>query len=277
MNRVDQRQLTDLSEVCCNPKESEIVKEMLVNDGDYFGRKLSTNVSVPSNRKYLGVHITDENGDPIFFVWNVLFLGVADAAFIFTAVLKPVRAYIASMGIPCLIYLDDLLTLGDSEEEAKKNRDRAVEILSKTGFVVSQEKSVGPSSRLKYLGLEVCSVSSSFYIPAEKVDKIINFVNDLCQARRVKLRHFASFLGFLQSCSKALGPVVRMRTRLCYHWLMDHVDRLSYESHFKLSEAVREELIFWRENIHCLNGQPCSPSLSIVVSDSKSWTSIRSC
>ena len=406
MIRVDQSKLTDLSEVCCNPEDSEIVQEMLVNDGDYFGRKLSTNVSVPGNphkvqfrefwtseikpssfildtieygyklpfsqvppksfeknnksaredqtfvraemlrleklgcisrvteqphlvlplssifskkkrvvvdasralnpflqhrrvrlqdlrdvpnvvkkdcfmccddldsgywhikthpddRKYLGVHITDENGDPIFFVWNVLFLGVADAAFIFTAVLKPVRAYIASMGIPCLIYLDDFLTLGGSEEEAKKNRDRAVEILSKTGFVVSKEKFLGPSSRLKYLGLEVCSVSSSFYIPTKKVDKIINFVNDLCQARRVKLRHFASFLGFLQSCSRALGPVVRMRTRLCYHWLMDHVDRLSYETHVKLSEAVREELVFWKENIHCLNGHPFSPSLSI--------------
>ena len=49
MNRVDQRKLTDLSEVCCNPEDSEIVQEMLVNDGDYFGRKLSTNVSVPGN------------------------------------------------------------------------------------------------------------------------------------------------------------------------------------------------------------------------------------
>ena len=49
MNRVDQRQLTDLSEVCCNPEDSEIVQEMLVNDGDYFGRNLSTNVSVPGN------------------------------------------------------------------------------------------------------------------------------------------------------------------------------------------------------------------------------------
>ena len=142
----------------------------------------------PSHRKFLGIHIEDEDKKPIFFLWNVLFLGVADAVFIFTALLKPVRAFIASLGIRCLIYLDDILTLGPSFEAAQRNRDRAVEVLTKTGFIISQDKSQGPCSRLKYP-----------------------------EPRRVQLRALASFLGFIQSCSIALGPVVRMRTRVCYH------------------------------------------------------------
>ena len=36
----------------------------------------------PDHRKYLGVHIVGEDNEPIFFLWNVLFLGVADAVFI---------------------------------------------------------------------------------------------------------------------------------------------------------------------------------------------------
>ena len=218
----------------------------------------------PDHRKFLGVHILDEESSkPIFFVWNVLFLGVADAAFIFTAVLKPVRAYIASLGIPCLIYLDDLLTGGGSAKEAKENRDKAVEILAKSGFVVSQEKAVGPETRLKYLGLDVCSVNLAFFIPDSKIEKIRDFVDELCQAKRVKLRRLASFLGFLQSCSRAIGPVIRLRTRSSYHWLMEEVSRLSYESHVKLPETVREELLFWKENLQGLNGYPFSPKLSV--------------
>ena len=219
----------------------------------------------PSHRKFLGIHIEDEDKKPIYFLWNVLFLGVADAVFIFTALLKPVRSYITTLGIRCLVYLDDVLTLGSSLELAKKNRDRAVEVLAKCGFVVSHEKTEGPSSRLKYLGLDVCSVQSSFFIPELKIEKILNSVDSLLLSRRVKLRVLASFLGFLQSCSRALGPVVRMRSRVCYCWLMSNVDAFGYEAFIKLSDPVREELHFWRDNIRVLNGFHFSPSLSVAA------------
>ena len=53
------------------------------------------------------------------------------------------------------------------------------------------------------------------------------------------------------------------------------MESLSYESHVTMSEEVREEILFWRENIRHLNGARFSSSLSIdaetrlvVVSDS---------
>ena len=39
------------------------------------------------HQKFLGVSVDDEQGQPIFWVWTVLFLGVSDAVFIFTAIL----------------------------------------------------------------------------------------------------------------------------------------------------------------------------------------------
>ena len=87
----------------------------------------------------------------------------------------------------------------------------------------------------------------------------------MLEPRRVKLRALASFLGFIQSCSKALGPVVRMRTRVCYHWLMANVESLGYEVFLKLPDQVREELVFWRDNIRGLNGFHFSPSLSVAA------------
>ena len=43
-----------------------------------------------------------------------------------------------------MIYLDNLMTPGVYEKEAKNIRDKAVEALTKTGFVVSQEIAVSP-------------------------------------------------------------------------------------------------------------------------------------
>ena len=201
----------------------------------------------------------------IFFLWNVLFLGVADAVFIFTALLKPVRAYITNLGIRSLVYLDDVFTLGQSLEQAKENRDRAVDVLNKAGFIVSQLKAEGPSNRIKYLGLDICSSQLAFFIPEQKVEKIKSEVSALLQTRRVKLRTMASFLGFLQSCSRALGPMVRMRTRQCYTWLMTNVEKIGYEAFIKLTDPIREELTFWRNQIEVLNGFHFSPSLSVAA------------
>ena len=77
-------------------------------DSDYWHSKTH-----PDHQKFLGIHIIDKEGIPIFVVWNVLFLGVADTAFNSTTILKPVQAY-ASLGILCLIYLDDLMILRGS-------------------------------------------------------------------------------------------------------------------------------------------------------------------
>ena len=107
----------------------------------------------------------DDEGKPIFWVWTVLFLGVADVVFIFTAIFKPVRSYIVSKSIPCLIYLDDCCGSGSNTEEAKINRAKMIDILTKCGFIVSLDKSKGPSSSILFLGLQICSQTMKFYIP----------------------------------------------------------------------------------------------------------------
>ena len=43
---------------------------------------------------YLGIHIVEPTGEVSFFVWKVMFLGVSDAVFIFSAILKPIRVFL---------------------------------------------------------------------------------------------------------------------------------------------------------------------------------------
>ena len=231
---------------------------------------------VPEHRTYLGISIKDERtGNDIFFVWNVLFLGVKDAVYIFTLILKPVRAFLTSLGIPFLIYLDDAWMGGSNHEECLKNRTTSREVLSAAGFVVSESKAIEPSSRITFLGLEICSQQMKYYIPEKKIQRIINSADEILKSRKVELRKLASFVGFLQSCSRALGPVARLRLRSCYSWMAEKLEICPfYHFSYVFPDQVREEIMFWKFEVKSLSGYPISPSQSLtetritVVSDS---------
>ena len=216
-------------------------------------------------KTYLGVHILDQDtGEPIFYVWNNLFLGVSDAVFIFTAILKPVRVRIAQLGVPSIMYLDDILYGGSTLEESLNNKKLVHECLSRAGFVISEEKSVEPSRKIRFLGLIICTETMQFLIPEDKILKLEDFARNLLTARRVRVRDMARFLGYLNSVAKAVGPVIRLRARGLYNWLAECLQTGSYNHHCKLSDYAKQELEFWLFNIRDLNGFPISPVQTVL-------------
>ena len=216
-------------------------------------------------RKFLGCHIIDPvTKKPIFYQWNVLFLGVSDAVFLFTAILRPVKLHISKLGIPSVLYLDDLLYGGSTEVESYKNRDRVLETLGNAGFIVSKSKSIKPTQQIRFLGLIICSVNMKFFIPEDKLCKIEDFAKDLLLSKRVRLRDAAKFLGYMNSVSKAIGPVVRLRGRAIYNWLAECLLTATYNHHFRITDLVRNEIEFWMLNIRKLNGYAINPSLSVL-------------
>ena len=201
------------------------------------------------------------------------FPGVADAVFLFTMILRPVRNYLASHGIPNLIYLDDCLVCGIGREGSQRNRDFAVETLQKAGFVVSTSKSKGPAPRLEFLGLEIDGNSLEFYVPQKKIERMKNTITKISKAEQVSVRQIASIVGLIQSFKRAVGPVTRMYTRRTYCWMAAKLEIGYYGSRYVLDHDVKEELMFWFHNLERLNGYSFSPELStcearlVVVSD----------
>ena len=216
------------------------------------------------HQQFLGVSVEDEEGNQLFWTWNVMFLGISDAAYLFTQVLKPVGSYLRKSGVPNIIYIDDIFLAGLGLECSLKNQALALDVLEKSGFVVSKSKSTGPSSRLKFLGLDICSSTMSFYIPEEKVQRFLGFIEELLSQRRVKVRDLARTLGYLQSFYRALGDVTRFKTRSCYHWISKKLEFGGYNRFYILDEASKDELLFWSLNIRELNGIKFSPSKSQV-------------
>ena len=227
------------------------------------------------HQKYLGIQITNSNGEPVFYQWRVMFLGIKTAVHIFTAILRPIRIYVASHGIPCLIYLDDLWISGRNEDQCVKNRNFVRGVLQKAGWVVSLSKAVEPAQRILFLGLEICSMSMKFYVPEKKLCRVETSIDEFLTRKKCQLRELASLVGFLQSLKRALGSVVSLMLRASYNFLKLKLEVIpSYNIYYVLSNEVRDELLFWRTTIRKLNGHPINPSLSVtetrltVVTDS---------
>ena len=92
----------------------------------------------------MGIHIVEESGEVSFFQWRVMFLGVSDAVFIFSAILKPIRVFLNTLGIRNCFYIDDLLVIGKTRQEVIENDAVAKQVLANTGWVVSSSKTLGP-------------------------------------------------------------------------------------------------------------------------------------
>ena len=54
--------------------------------------------------------------------------------------MKPVIEWIRSMGIRCVIYLDDILLLASSPEAARKNTQLTLDLLRYLGLLVKPSK-----------------------------------------------------------------------------------------------------------------------------------------
>ena len=208
---------------------------------------------------YLGIHVTETDGSNSFYVWVVMFLGVSDAVFIFTTMLKLIRCYLASKGVPNCIYIDDLMVLGRCLEDCVANNAFALEVLAKAGWVVSPSKATGPADRLTFLGLDVCSRSMMFFIPEKKLEAILGHLDSFVKGKKTSPRCLARLVGKIQSCHRALGPVVRHMTRNIYRFICSNVENFAWDYFLPIDSEVRDELLFWKNNLRTLDGFHFSP------------------
>ena len=64
------------------------------------------------------------------------------APYAFKKLLKPVVSCLRRRGIRIVIYLDDILIIAHSEEEAHRAFGEVLELITTLGFVIHDEKSV---------------------------------------------------------------------------------------------------------------------------------------
>ena len=119
----------------------------LIQENDWFTKLdlLDAYLVVPLNvhsRKFVSF-----SWDNRQFVFNSLAFGLSSAPWAFTKLMRPVVALFRRKGIRLVIYLDDILILSNSKENASQDFSTVSETLQKLGFLINWKKTVKDPSQ----------------------------------------------------------------------------------------------------------------------------------
>jgi hypothetical protein len=248
------------------------VNEQIILQGDY-----QTTADLDSGywhvplheqfKKYVGVHYVLDSGEVLYWEWNVLFLGIKDAAWIFTKILIPHKQYCRKNGIRMQIYMDDQKVFGNSYEKCLRDTEFANTALRKAGWLVNPDKcSSEPVQCIKFLGLMNDANLMMYFVPEDKVITICDLITDILKMKRVHIKILAKLVGKVQFCYKAMGPTVKLLCRSSFHLISK---AKTWYSMLELNDLAKKELLYLKENFVLLNGHPIRPFLSTEVIDVK--------
>ena len=106
------------------------------------------------------------------YQFNCLPFGLSSAPWIFTKTLRPVAAKLRELGIRLVVYLDDILVIANSLEQATDHTSTLIYTLEYLGFIVHPEKSMTqPTQRVEFLGMIIDTVSMELQVPGPKNEK----------------------------------------------------------------------------------------------------------
>ena len=163
---------------------------------------------------YFSVSVHPSHWKYLKFFWNgnlwcykVLVFGIAQAPFVFTKLCKPILSVLRSTHYcRCSMYLDDLILIGQSQNEVKNYVQIALNLFRNLGFQINEEKSVlEPSQQLKHLGFVLDSTTLCVSIPFSKKEELKEKCDMLIPRKsKFKIRQVASVVGSLIAFSKGV-------------------------------------------------------------------------
>ena len=213
----------------------------------------------PPHQTFLGVAAFFPDGSRRFYQYTVLPFGLAPAAAIMTRLVKPILAYLASLGIRASIYLDDLKVNAPTKALAWEHYQITRDVFRKAGFVISAEKSdefSDISQQKLYLGFIMDSVSMTASASPDKLSSVSSFITAKLSLPRISVKDLAKIAGRLAALKPALGYFVLLVTRSSYTAIEAHVSRFGWSGFLYMTEDIKRELNLFLSHASSLNGFP---------------------
>ena len=163
--------------------------------------------------------------------------GLSVAGAIFSKILKELVKIWRTKGIAVVLYLDDGIIVGNTENELEDAVNTIRQDLFNSGFVVNEEKSVWvPAKQVKWLGFLIDSDKNQFSVPTSKLHRLKEQIKgNLMYQHACSARKIAKTTGVICSLYPAYGPIVYMLTKNCSLWIEQ---RLSWDDKSELPQAV---------------------------------------
>ena len=118
---------------------------------------------------------------------------------------KPIRAWLHTHNIRHAWYVDDVMVLGRSSQEAEENTCKLVVMLTQLGVRVNKKKSMTQAAQqVQYLGHMIDLEKNQCKPLQEKCDKNIKMIRKQISGRRFQPRNLAALAGALMDMAKSI-------------------------------------------------------------------------
>lgn len=189
--------------------------------------------------------------DDTVYQFNAMPYGLCTAPRVFTKIMKEVITFLRQRGYKSVIYLDDILCIGDTFDECYTNMNSTLELLKCLGFIINFEKSVlTPQRTCKFLGFMLNSADLSLSLPSDKRSNIDKLVKKFSLLPTCTIREFSQLIGVLVSACPAVKYgwlYTKTLERQKYLALQKYVD---YETKIKLPQVILPDLVWWNRHIY---------------------------
>ena len=156
-----------------------------------------------------------------------------------------------------IIYMDDMLIMGNTLSEIHTARDTTIYLLQSLEFVINFKKSIlTPSQSLEFLGVIVDSLSMTLRIPQEKTMELRKICTETLTSKNISLRKLAKIIGKLQATAPAFTWAPLQIRHLQQVLITGTRKGNSYETKTVITREAKIELEWWIKNINLQNGNP---------------------
>ena len=154
-----------------------------------------------------------------------------------------------------IAYLDDLLLIGKTKEEAMEARDSVIYLLTNLGFTINWEKSVmEPTQKIEFLGMILDSREMTISLPRGNILNLTSLCQDVCLIQEPhSLRDLASLVWKLCATLPAVSAAPLQLRCLEQDLIRAQGKGWNYESKIFLSPDAKSELRWWIKPLHLGN------------------------
>lgn len=207
-------------------------------------------IPVGEDKRYLRFYFQSN-----IFEFNALPFGICSAPMTFTKILKPVISLLRSKGFKSVVYLDDIICIGETYDECLENCHTTVTLLECLGFIINREKSILiPSQVTEYLGFIFNTVDMTLCLPDRKKQNTSSLLKKFYDKNKCTIREFSQLIGTLISNCPAVpyGYVyTKILERQKYLALKKYND--DFDSNMEINDECKRDLLWWLNHLEVKN------------------------
>ncbi|XP_048489242.1 uncharacterized protein LOC105380262 isoform X1 [Plutella xylostella] len=212
----------------------------------------------PSDRRFLRFHYKAPNSSTVYtYEFTAMPYGLSVAPRVFTKIMKEVITYLRKRGFKSVIYLDDILCVGDTYDECLHNVHETIKLLQCLGFIVNYEKSsLIPSQICKFLDFIYNTKDLSISLPIEKRNHLVQMVRKFISSQTYTIREFAQLIGgLIAACPAVKYGYLYTKILERQKFLELQQNNNNYDAKINRSTVILQDLHWWRDNIFSTNNQ----------------------